>query len=190
MIRRLLARLMPGRRANTPRLYGPDKHAVRRDQLSAAARSVTRRLQDEGFNAFIVGGAVRDLLLGIEPKDFDVATDATPEEIKPLFRRAFIIGRRFRLVHVLIGAETIEVSTFRAARDVSDAEADEHGRILSDNVYGKQADDAVRRDFTINALYYDPVSEEIRDYLGSLKDVQARQLRLIGDPETRFREDP
>ena len=135
MIRRLLARLLPGRHANAPRVYAPDRHPVRRDQLSAAARSVTRRLQDEGFKAFIVGGAVRDLLLGIEPKDFDIATDATPEQVKPLFRRAFIIGRRFRLVHVHAGNETIEVSTFRAAQTGNDT-TDEHGRLLSDNVYG------------------------------------------------------
>src|SRR5881628_3968953 len=114
-----------------PRVYGPAKHLVRRTQLSRGALEVTRRLQQAGFKAFIVGGAVRDLLLGITPKDFDIATNATPEDVKPLFRRAFIIGRRFRLVHVLVGAETIEVSTFRAAKDVSDPQADEHGRILS-----------------------------------------------------------
>src|SRR5690348_12115598 len=189
MIRRLLARLMPGRRANTPRLYGPDKHPVRRDQLSAAARSVTRRLQDEGFNAFIVGGAVRDLLLGIVPKDFDIATDARPEQVKPLFRRALIIGRRFRLVHVMMGAETVEVSTFRAA-DPDTAEKDEHGRVLRDNVFGTQAEDARRRDFSVNALYYDPATEEVVDFHGGLADLKKRVLRVIGDPATRYREDP
>jgi poly(A) polymerase len=188
MIRRLLARLLPGRRANAPRVYAPDKHPVRRDQLSAAARSVTRRLQDEGFKAFIVGGAVRDLLLGIEPKDFDIATDATPEQVKPLFRRAFIIGRRFRLVHVHVGNDVIEVSTFRAAQTGSDA-TDEHGRLLSDNVYGSQAEDAVRRDFTINALYFDPATESIWDYVGGVVDIRARRLKLIGPPVTRYRED-
>src|SRR5690348_2845866 len=189
MIRRLLARLMPGRRANTPRLYGPDKHPVRRDQLSAAARSVTRRLQDEGFNAFIVGGAVRDLLLGIVPKDFDIATDARPEQVKPLFRRALIIGRRFRLVHVMMGAETVEVSTFRAA-DPDTAEKDEHARVLRDNVFGTQAHDARRRDFSVNALYYDPATEEVVDFHGGLADLKKRVLRVIGEPETRYREDP
>src|SRR5580765_3405067 len=189
MIRRLLARLLPGRRANAPRVYAPDKHPVRRDQLSAAARSVTKRLQDEGFKAFIVGGAVRDLLLGIEPKDFDIATDATPEQVKPLFRRAFIIGRRFRLVHVHVGNDVIEVSTFRAAQTGNDT-TDEHGRLLSDNVYGSQAEDAVRRDFTANALYFDPATETIWDYVGGVADVKARRLRLIGDPVTRYREDP
>src|SRR3954452_23140356 len=161
MIRRLLARLMPGKAATRPRVYRSNAHPVRREQLSRGALEVTQRLQRAGFKAFIVGGAVRDLLLGITPKDFDIATDATPEDVKPLFRRAFIIGRRFRLVHVLVGSETIEVSTFRAAKDVSEPEADEHGRILSDNVYGKQADDAARRDFTVNALYYDPIGEQI-----------------------------
>src|SRR4051812_10808586 len=189
MIRRLLARLLPGRRANTPRVYAPDQHPVRRDQLSAAARSVTRRLQDEGFKAFIVGGAVRDLLLGIEPKDFDIATDATPEQVKPLFRRAFIIGRRFRLVHVHVGNDVIEVSTFRAAQTGTDT-TDEHGRLLSDNVYGSQAEDAVRRDFTINALYFDPATESIWDYVGGVVDIRARRLKLIGPPVTRYREDP
>ena len=113
MIRRFLARLIPGRAAPSPRVFGPDAHRVRRSQLSRGATDVTRKLHQAGFKAFIVGGAVRDLLLGITPKDFDIATDGTPEEIKPLFRRAFIIGRRFRLVHVLAGPETVEVSTFR-----------------------------------------------------------------------------
>ena len=138
MIRRLLARLIPGgaRAARDPRIYGPEDHPVRRDQLSNAANQVIRRLQEAGFKGFVVGGAVRDLLLGIPPKDFDIATDAEPEQVKPLFRRAYLIGRRFRLVHVHVGAETIEVSTFRAPQ--GDEAADEHGRLLSDNVYGTQ----------------------------------------------------
>ncbi len=148
-----------------------------------------RRLQDAGFKAFVVGGAVRDLLLGIKPKDFDIATDALPEQVKPLFRRAFIIGRRFRLVHVHSGAETIEVSTFRAAQTRDDA-TDEHGRLLTDNVYGSHAEDAARRDFTINALYFDPTSEEVCDYVGGVADIRARRLKLIGPPVTRYREDP
>ena len=189
MIRRLLARLLPGRATSEPRIYTPDRHPVRRDQLSNAARTVTRKLQDEGFKAFIVGGAVRDLLLGIEPKDFDVATNATPEQVKPLFRRAFVIGRRFRLVHVHAGNDVIEVSTFRAAQTGDDT-TDEHGRLLSDNVYGSQAEDAVRRDFTINALYFDPATESIWDYVGGVVDVRARRLKLIGPPVTRYREDP
>src|SRR5436190_19153836 len=189
MIRRFLARLIPGRPATEPRVFGPETHRVRRTQLSRGAIDVTRKLQQAGFNAFIVGGAVRDLLLGFQPKDFDLATDATPEQVKPLFRRAFIIGRRFRLVHVLAGAETIEVSTFRS-RQTGDDIADEHGRLLSDNVFGTQAQDAARRDFTINALYFDPTTEEVWDYVGGVADIKARRLRLIGDPVTRYREDP
>jgi len=189
MIRRLLARLMPGRQKRDPRIYGPDQHPVRRDQISHAARTVARKLQDEGFKAFVVGGAVRDLLFGLAPKDFDLATDATPEQVKPLFRRAFIIGRRFRLVHVHVGGEVIEVSTFRAAQTGDDA-TDEHGRLITDNVYGTQAEDAARRDFTINALYFDPSDETIWDFVGGMTDIRARRMKLIGPPVTRFREDP
>jgi len=189
MIRRLLARLIPGRPASTPKIYRAADHPVRRDQVPRGARMVTEKLQEAGFRAFVVGGAVRDLLLGLTPKDFDIATDATPEQVKPLFRRAFIIGRRFRLVHVHIGAEVLEVSTFRAPQKAEES-TDEHGRLLSDNVYGTQAEDAARRDFTINALYFDPTSEEIWDYVGGVTDVRARRLKLIGAPVTRFREDP
>jgi poly(A) polymerase len=127
--------------------------------------------------------------LGIEPKDYDIATDARPEQVKPLFRRALIIGRRFRLVHVMLGQETIEVSTFRAA-DTETAEKDEHGRVLRDNVFGTQEEDARRRDFSVNALYFDPVSEEVVDFHGGLADLKKRVLRVIGDPATRYREDP
>ncbi len=189
MIRRLLARLIPGRPARDPRIYGPGEHPVRRDQVPRGARIVTEKLHEAGFRAFVVGGAVRDLLLGMTPKDFDIATDATPEQVKPLFRRAYVIGRRFRLVHVHVGAEVLEVSTFRAGQKADEA-TDEHGRLLSDNVYGTQAEDAARRDFTINALYFDPVAEEIWDYVGGVTDIRARRLKLIGAPVTRFREDP
>ena len=189
MIMRLLSRLGL-RTKKKPTIAAASRYNVSADSVSPGALQVIERLKAKNYHAFIVGGAVRDLLLGFKPKDFDIATNATPEEIKPLFRRAFIIGRRFRLVHVLAGAETIEVSTFRAAKDISEPESDEHGRILSDNVFGAQVDDAARRDFTVNALYYDPVAGEIWDYLGSLKDIKARQLRLIGDPEIRYREDP
>jgi poly(A) polymerase len=189
-IRRFFARLLPGKpKAGEPRIYGQSDHPIRRNQLSRGATEVTRRLQEAGFKAFVVGGAVRDLLLGIEPKDFDIATDARPEQVKPLFRRAFIIGRRFRLVHVHVGPEPIEVSTFRAAQTGDDA-TDEHGRLLSDNVYGSQAEDAARRDFTINALYFDPATEEVWDYVGGVADIRARRLKLIGSPVTRLREDP
>ncbi len=189
MIRRLLARLIPGRPKRDPKIYRASDHPVRRDQIPRGARQVTEKLQEAGFLAFVVGGAVRDLLLGLVPKDFDIATNATPEQVKPLFRRSFIIGRRFRLVHVHAGAEVLEVSTFRAAQAGTDA-TDEHGRLLSDNVYGSQSEDAVRRDFTINALYFDPTTEEIWDYVGGVVDVRARRLKLIGPPVTRFREDP
>ncbi|HZQ60823.1 MAG TPA: polynucleotide adenylyltransferase PcnB [Casimicrobiaceae bacterium] len=191
MIRRLLARLLPGRdvRARRARVYGRADHPIRRDQLSVGAREVTARLHEAGFKAFVVGGAVRDLLLGIKPKDFDIATDAHPEQVKPLFRRAFLIGRRFRLVHAHIGGETVEVSTFRAAQTGDDA-TDEHGRLLHDNVYGTHAEDALRRDFTINALYFDPATDEVWDFVGGVADIRARRLRLIGNPVTRFREDP
>jgi len=189
MIRRLLARLLPGKASTRARILRPDSHPVRRTQLSRGALDVIRKLQQAGFKAFVVGGAVRDLMLGITPKDFDIATDATPEDVKPLFRRAFIIGRRFRLVHVLAGPETLEVSTFRALQTNDDA-ADEHGRLLSDNLFGSQAEDALRRDFTVNALYFDPVTEEVWDYTGGVRDIKARKLRLIGNPVTRYREDP
>jgi poly(A) polymerase len=189
MIRRLLARLIPGKGSSEPRVYGPAAHSVRRTQLSRGAQDVIRKLQQAGYKAFVVGGAVRDLLLGITPKDFDSATTATPEQVKPLFRRAFIIGRRFRLVHVHVGGEVIEVSTFRAAQTGDDA-TDEHGRLITDNVYGTQAEDAARRDFTINALYFDPSDETIWDFVGGMTDIRARRMKLIGPPVTRFREDP
>jgi poly(A) polymerase len=165
------------------------KHGLQAASLSPAAAKVCTVLREAGFSAYVVGGAVRDLLLGIAPKDFDVATDARPEQIKPLFRRALIIGRRFRLVHVMMGAETIEVSTFRGA-DPQTSEKDEHGRVLRDNVFGTQAEDARRRDFSVNALYFDPATEEVVDFHGGLADLKKRVLRVIGDPEARYREDP
>ena len=165
------------------------KHGIAKERLSRGALQTCEGLHKAGFKAFVVGGAVRDLLLNGTPKDFDVATNATPEEVRAVFRRSRIIGRRFRIVHVLFGAETVEVSTFRTA-DLSDAETDEHGRVLRDNVFGSQADDATRRDFTINALYYDPIEETVYDYHGGVKDLRAKVLRIIGNPETRYREDP
>ena len=166
-----------------------EKHGLAQHAISPAAAKVCAGLREAGFSAHVVGGAVRDLLLGIVPKDFDVATDARPEQIKPLFRRALIIGRRFRLVHVLMGPETVEVSTFRGA-DTETAEKDEHGRLLRDNVFGTMEQDARRRDFTVNALYYDPATEEVVDFHGGLADLKKRTLRVIGDPATRYREDP
>lgn len=167
-----------------------DVHQVSRDGISHAAQRVTDGLQAAGYQAFVVGGAVRDLLLDRHPKDFDVATDATPEEVRRVFRRARIIGRRFKLVHVMFGEETVEVSTFRRAIDASEAETDEHGRILRDNEFGDQQQDAARRDFTANALFYDPATQEIYDYHHGYDDVRANVLRMIGDPEVRYREDP
>jgi poly(A) polymerase len=182
----------PTHRNSRPTIHGPDKHAIRREDISRCARRTCEELQRAGHAAFVVGGAVRDLLLGRKPKDFDVATSATPEEVRATFRRSRIIGRRFQIVHVLCGPETVEVSTFRAhfTREAESENTDEHGRMLSDNVFGTQAEDALRRDFTVNALFYDPVKEEIWDYVHGLKDLKAKRLTMIGDPATRYREDP
>src|SRR5438045_4808699 len=188
MIKRFIRRVL-GLSGDAVDRVPREEHGLSRDALSPAAAKVCTVLREAGFSAYVVGVAVRDLLLSITPQDFDVATDARPEEIKPLFRRAHIIGRRFRLVHVMLGQETIEVSTFRAA-DPDTAEKDEHGRVLRDNVFGSQEQDARRRDFTINALYFDPASEEVVDFHGGLADLKKRVLRVIGDPATRFREDP
>src|SRR5260221_3923702 len=188
MIKRFIRRVF-GLDAPGPQRVPQPQHGVRRNAISKSALRVCDVLADRGYAAYVVGGAVRDILLGIEPKDFDVATDARPEQIKPLFRRALVIGRRFRLVHVMLGPETIEVSTFRGA-DTQTSEKDEHGRVLRDNVFGTVEEDARRRDFTVNALYYDCRTGEIVDYHGGLADLKKRTLRIIGDPETRFREDP
>jgi len=175
-----------------PVIYGKDKHSIQRESISRCARRTCEELQRAGYPTFVVGGAVRDLLLGRMPKDFDIATSATPEEVRSVFRRSRIIGRRFQIVHVLCGAEMVEVSTFRAhfAREADEDNRDEHGRMLSDNVFGTQAEDALRRDFTVNALFYDPVKEEVWDYVHGMKDLKAKKLVMIGDPATRFREDP
>src|SRR5918912_1222956 len=188
MIKRFIRRVL-GLTTDAVDRVPREAHGLARDAISPAAAKVCGVLREAGFSGYVVGGAVRDLLLGIAPKDFDIATDARPEQVKPLFRRALIIGRRFRLVHVMMGAETVEVSTFRAA-DPDTAEKDEHGRVLRDNVFGTQAEDARRRDFSVNALYYDPATEEVVDFHGGLADLKKRVLRVIGDPETRYREDP
>ena len=194
MIHRLVRKVRsflsgPPRLRKTPRRIPADQHGIDRDLVARSAIRVCETLQAAGHHAYVVGGAVRDLLLGVAPKDFDIATDATPEQVKSHFRRAIIIGRRFRLVHVMFGAETIEVSTFRAYDD-SDRNTDEHGRVLADNVFGPQHEDAARRDFTINAMYYDPSTQEVLDYHDGVRDIRRRRLRIIGDPATRYREDP
>ena len=197
-----------GKRVEVPKA----DHGIDLGLVDERAIKVVKTLTDAGHEAYIVGGAVRDLLLGLRPKDFDVATNATPEQVKALFRRAFIIGRRFRIVHVVFGRgrehEVIEVSTFRALIDASADQVagnektskgelagktsvvDASGRVLRDNVWGPQIEDAARRDFTVNAMYYDPQREVVIDYHGGIKDSKKKLLRMIGDPVTRYREDP
>ena len=198
-----------GKRVEVPK----EQHGIDLALVDERAIKVVKTLAEAGHEAYIVGGAVRDLLLGLRPKDFDVATSATPEQVKSLFRRAFIIGRRFRIVHVVFGRgrdhEVIEVSTFRALIDAAAAEqvagnektskgeladktsvVDASGRVLRDNVWGPQIEDAARRDFTVNAMYYDPQRELLVDYHGGLADAKKKLLRMIGDPATRYREDP
>ncbi len=187
-LKRFVGKLF-GQRSSGLQRIGRDKHGIDRRNVSRHAIKVCEVLQHEGYQAYIVGGAVRDLIVGLEPKDFDVATNATPEQVRPLFRRARIIGRRFQLVHVVFGQEIIETSTFRAPASESQA-TDENGRILRDNEFGTHAQDAARRDFTINALYYDPTTEDVIDYHQGVEDLKHRVVRMIGDPRTRYREDP
>jgi poly(A) polymerase len=219
MIKKLINKLLGGGKAPAASRFGqredvPFKvHKIDRSLVDDRALDVVETLQDAGFEAYIVGGAVRDLLCGVKPKDFDVATDATPEQVKRLFRRAFIIGRRFRIVHVIYGRgranEVIEVSTFRAYLDSADAKqvsgnektskqqlansshaVDASGRVLRDNVWGPIEEDAARRDFSINAMYYDPTTQVVVDYHNGIRDAKKRIMRMIGEPAARYREDP
>ncbi|MFD2167672.1 polynucleotide adenylyltransferase PcnB [Thalassotalea euphylliae] len=190
-------------RSNTstdfPIVIPRDQHSVSRKYISENALKVLYRLQKSGFDAYLVGGGVRDMLLGIKPKDFDIATNATPEQIKSLFRNCRLIGRRFRLAHIVFGRDIIEVATFRGHHDsASDkdksckktSKQSEHGMLLRDNIYGSIDEDAERRDFTINALYYSIADFNIYDFADGVEDIKQRTIRLIGDPETRYREDP
>lgn len=177
------------RAISKPHIIPRSEHPISRKDIPNSALKVLYRLNEAGFQAHLVGGCVRDMLLGKHPKDFDVATDATPEQVKSLFRNSRIIGRRFRLVHVMFGREMIEVATFRG-QDKGDVIHSDSGRILRDNVYGSLEEDAFRRDFTINALYYNVSDFSLVDYTDAIHDIHARRLRLIGDPGQRYREDP
>ena len=186
--------------SHAPTVVARADHPISRSKISQAALKVLYRLKDAGYQSFLVGGAVRDLLIGREPKDFDIATNAHPDDVKQLFRNCRLIGRRFHLAHVRFGPEIIEVATFRAAHTEIDEDnsvdevgvrvLDERGRILRDNLYGTIDEDVWRRDFTANALYYNIEDFSIWDYVGGVPDARDRVLRLIGDPETRYREDP
>ena len=199
MLSRLKKFLPKARRANKALIIPREDHSISRRDISQGALKIMRRLNDAGHEGYLVGGGVRDLLLGGAPKDFDIATDATPEQVKHLFRGSRIIGRRFRIVHVRMGREIIEVTTFRAHHDSVDQNSSTHkrqasrsdqGMLLRDNVYGDLKSDAARRDFTINALYYTIDGFAIHDYAGGVKDIERRVIRMIGDPATRYQEDP
>lgn len=183
----------PAEESQAAIIVARDSHNISRKNISHNAVKVLYRLEEAGFQAYLVGGGVRDILLGLNPKDFDIATDATPEEINKIFRNSRIIGRRFRLVHVLFGREMIEVATFRAGHEDScnsKAKTSDHGLLVRDNVFGNLEEDAFRRDFTVNALYYTVKDFSVLDFVGGLDDLNKKQLRLIGDPVTRYREDP
>jgi len=193
VIRKLISRVFGGKKSasshHEPAVIPVSSHGITRDRISSGSRRTCETLQQHGHKAYVVGGAVRDLLIGAEPKDFDIATDATPEEVRRYFRRARIIGRRFQIVHVMMGQETLEVTTFRGLLDEK-TKTDEHGRVLHDNVFGSHAEDAARRDFTANALYYDPATEAVIDYHHGVGDLKQKTLRMIGEPRARYREDP
>ena len=187
----ILARAVKSLIRRRPKRIGESDHCIRKSQIESAAAAAVQRLQDAGFETYIVGGAVRDLLLGIAPKDFDISTSATPKEIRKLFRRSRIIGRRFQIVHLYRNRgwrDYIEVTTFRADGEAVARNAS--GRIINDNMFGSAAEDAIRRDFTCNALFYNPADGEIIDYAGGASDIRRRKLVVIGGPSVRFRQDP
>lgn len=182
-----------GDRPTSAQIIPRSEHGISRSNISEQALKVLYRLSKGGYEAYLVGGGVRDLLLGREPKDFDIATDASPEQVKRLFRNCRLIGRRFRLAHVHFGREIIEVATFRGLAEESDSNdksVSESGIVLRDNVYGTLEEDAWRRDFTVNALYYNIKDFSVVDYTGGMADLKAGRMRMIGDPSRRFREDP
>ncbi|WP_246164798.1 polynucleotide adenylyltransferase PcnB [Litorivicinus lipolyticus] len=171
----------------------PSVHGIEEHRLNSGAISIMEQLNTAGYDAYLVGGGVRDFLLGKIPKDFDIATNATPEQVTDIFRRARIVGRRFQIVHVRVGPEVFEVTTFRAGHEGhkgSDAIQNEAGMLTRDNIWGSVEEDAKRRDFTLNALYYNHKDRSVYDFVGAWEDVKAKRLRIIGDPETRYREDP
>ena len=174
----------------SPSILSREHHSVSRGQISPSALKVMNRLNSSGYEAYLVGGGVRDILLGQSPKDFDIATNAHPEEVHALFKNSRLIGRRFKLVHILFGREIIEVATFRGSNKQENEKQSEHGMLLRDNEYGSIEEDALRRDFTVNALYYSPKDFCIYDYVDSIHDIQKGLINIIGDPETRYREDP
>lgn len=177
--------------SNQPAIIPRSEHTISRSNINANALKVLYRLRQAEYGSYLVGGCVRDILLGRHPKDFDVATNAHPEQVRQLFDNCRLIGRRFRLAHVLYGRDIIEVATFRGYADADDPNHDtENGRILSDNVYGTIEQDVWRRDFTVNALYYNIADFSLIDYVGGLADLKKRVIRLIGEPVQRYREDP
>lgn len=174
------------------RIYVRSEHNISRDNISPNALKVLYRLKNAGFEAFLVGGGVRDLLLEGRPKDFDISTDATPEDVRGLFRNCRLIGRRFRLAHVHFGSEIIEVATFRGQHEGNQGDDAQivNGMITRDNVYGSLEEDAWRRDFSVNSLYYNIKDFSVEDHVGGLEDLRNKTLRILGDPELRYREDP